>query len=657
MIKRKFKISLSIIALFSLLLVACKSGTDSTNLGRLAATSYSLNNFDNTSAPNINNVPGKDLTTAMATLQEIASLENIQPTSAAWIVGEWASYDSSGVSYKASFRNDGSYKAEVVLMQEGKSFSQIATGKWFVFKKANTSWYQLFLSDDSDPLSLENFPLEQEGADGFRIIHSYSQPIARSTLYSRLSTDIAIYPGMFFLGDYNYLAPGDFNEFRNISFSFRKNGKLRVYDKLDVINMNSEDSHTQKQYSGSWQLDAANARLIMNIEGERFRFSIQGVSTAGISLISLDTGNEVYWEKLNEGTLKSSLINIEGEYQSQNSESYFSIRPQGSGYLVDYFSDTLDFMSFFDVPATVTTDGDLQLFFPAGHFNEGKEIILRAGYNRLIMLKGFDIKDNNLQKVSSLPLAINPLSIQGTWRNALLSDAAHLSQMNYIDFYQSGKFSSTDGYGTYSFDGQNISLHKTCENKQSYKPSFSNHTLDLEIPNSAVPGLRDWGEEGSAIAEMVFKHKLDVYQLQNSPKLKPHPDIKDVYLFAQETKFRALVTYDDFISYTLSADGTGTYHAGNIGAQGIGYSGEWVSLPNFGFTYGIKYFIVQEAGKEYIVYYPSGVNLIYGDSQITYIDEIKNKNKDNVRIVELYHRRTAICESDENSLISIPLDK
>ena len=69
-------------------------------------------------------------------------------------------------------------------------------------------------------------------------------------------------------------------------------------------------------------------------------------------------------------------------------------------------------------------------------------------------------------------------------------------------------------------------------------------------------------------------------------------------------------------------------------------------------TYGIRYFIVQQSGKEYIVYYPRGVVITYAANTVDFITEVKNTYKENVRVVELYHRRTAICE-DGNLVVPL----
>jgi hypothetical protein len=646
----------SIVFLF--FIVSCGGGGGSTESSN--ETPSSGYTYDDANVTDINKPLGKDLTKASATLKEIDAIANIQKIEAAWLIGEWASYDSEGVSFKATFQDDGTYKTDMTIIKDGKSTIKSATGKWFVYQKEGVSIKHLFLTDDSNPLSVEDYPLEQEGPDGFRILHSYKNRIARSSLYSRLSTDIARYPGMFLLGSFRYLVPASElkpTAFRELTYTLRKDGTIKLHDKYDEININSADIHRQNDYTGTWTLDVAHATLNIDIEGQKVALSIRGFSTKGLSLSNLQNNASLYWERVGEGKLRASVVNMEGEYQSKNQESYFSIRKNGDGYLIDYVDGSLDDLRFFNTEATVSDNGDLHMIMPAGA-NKGEEAILRAGYNRLIIKKGFTLPDSNLQKVSNHPIAVNNESILGTWRSALYSNIDNLSHMLYASFFKDGTFIDEEGYGNYTFDGQQLQMKKTCQAPKVYTPFSGLHTLKMEVSYSPVPGLRDWGEEGSKIGETLLKHSLDAYQTQNSPKLKPHPTIKGAYLFEKETEFSALLASENYISYTLGADGKGTYHTGNLGATGYDYNDNWTHLPGFGLAFGIKYFIVQEKGKEYIVYYPQGIVLIHGDVTFDFIDEIKNNNKGNVKIVELYHRRTAICEHDStDSYYVVPLDK
>ena len=426
-----------------------------------------------------------------------------------------------------------------------------------------------------------------------------------------------------------------------------------MVEKVDIINISSDDVHQVNHYEGTWQLDTTqqNAKLIVNLEGNRFEFNINEVSSIGMTLTNNATAANLYWGKEGEGKFVSSVTHMEGEYQSITGEDYFSIRRNGNGYLVDYVSNLLGFSSFHNQPATVSANGDLHLITPAGQAGAGEEIILRMGYNRLIMLKGFTGQtDNNMQKVSRTPISNTSTPLLGAWRDTI--SALRAGQMGYINFYQDGTYKYAGGYGTYTFDSQTLKMDETCHASKIYHPTFADHKLDLDINRSAVPGLRDWGETGSKVGEYLFKHALDVYQLQNSPKLKAHPSINGVYVFAKSTKFSSLNSGGSFTSFSMEADGTGSYHIGNTSRPYL-ENDYWQTLPNDGLGYGIRYFILQQSGKEYIIYYPRGIAITYSANTVDFITEVKNEYKENVRVAELYHRRTAICE-DGN--IVTPLD-
>lgn len=632
-----------------MMLIGCGSSGNQNNHSRQTATGNS--NASPSTISDINAIPGKDLSTASKVLKAINDLPDVEPIPANWIHGEWVSYDSKGISYKTTFNADGSYKTEITVISKGKSTTESKTGKWRVYQKTGNTTYQLFITSDGNPYSVENYPMEQEGADGFRIVHSYQIPLARSRLYSRADTDIAIYPGMFLLGTYTYNPPArSFNEFRKNSYTLRKDGSFKMIEKVDVINLSEPDVHEVNQYDGRWRLDTGGgeAKLIVTFDDGEFTFKIDAASTTGLSL----DNQSLYWEKVDEGKLRSSVAHMEGEYQSSTGEDYFSIHRDADGYLVDFVSNYFPDTSFKNLPATVLPNGDLQLITPEGHIGAGSQKILRMGYNRLIMLKGFDGQtDKNMQKISHTPIAHTSTPLLGAWRDTI--SALRVGQMGYINFYQDGTYKYTHGYGTYTFDSQTLKMDETCQESKIYHPTFADHKLDLDINRSAVPGLRDWGESGSKVGEYLFKHALDVYQLQKSPKLKAHPGINGVYVFAKAAKFRALNGSGSFTSFSLEADGTGSYHIGNTSRPYL-ENGYWQTLPNDGLGYGIKYFILQEAGKEYIVYYPRGIAISYDNSNFNFIAEVKNEYKENVRVVELYHRRTAICE-DGN--IVVPLDR
>ena len=582
----------------------------------------------------INKVPGDDLTKASEVLKKINSIPTIKKIEAPWIYGEWYAYEDGGLSYKATFHKDGTYTSETTRIQNGKSSAERSSGKWYIYEKPGVNVKHLFLTKENSPFYIDNMPIEQEGPDGFRLLYTGEQPVNRSILYIRSTTNIAIYPEMNLIGRYHYLS-SDYTEF---IYTLLKDGTFIV-------------SNQNNEYKGTWSLDVANAKLNIRLNGEYLSFSIIDSYSDSLMLKNHQNNEELYWEKLNEGKLVASVVNIAGEYQSRKSESYISIRKNSNGYLVDYYHGDLQSLEFSSLPATADANGDLHMILPQGHLDAGKEVILRAGYNRIIMLQGFTLVDHGMQKVSNKPIVPNNSSILGTWRNNIWG-----GHMEYISFFKNGTYRADDGYGKYSFDGTKLQMKKTCKPLKTYKPFSSLHTLELDVSYSQVPGLHNWGDEGSKINEILFKHDLDYYQTKNSPKLKPNPEVKGTYLFANETNFDALVSPSDFISYTFHADGKGLYHLGNIGPTYLDNNNVWRQATNSGLGYGINYFIVQEKGKEYIVYYPKGVVLSYIANRFNFIDEIKNKK--DVRIVELYHRRTTICDYDSISGYNIvPLSK
>ncbi len=627
------------------------------NAAQIEAYIVSGNGNGNGGGSDINHVPGVDLSTASATLNAITNINNLQKINATWLQGEWASYDPKGISHKISFTPDGKYQHESTTLKDGKTSVAQSTGKWRVYEKTGTQRYYLYLTDDTNPYSLQDFPVEPVGTDAFRLVNQYKYPVSRSILYSRLNDPFTIYPGMNFIGTFeNTLAyiDSDLN-YHTLYLTFNKDGSLKFED-YDVTT--DLDGVLTRSETGTWRLDTQKTQLIIRLDSDTADeiFTILSTSYRSFNWRT-QHGGKTYWTRTKTGIIRPdySAANMQGEYQAQKDESYFSIRRNGQGYIVDYIDDSLDFLSFKNVPAEQLDNGDLSLTFPPGHFNAGKPIILRAGYNRLVRIKGFAL-GKNFQKVSKYPVTQEPVSVLGGWRNAIFSASGF---MNYVNFYKDGTFKASQGYGKYTVDSNNkITMKKTCESPKTYNPSFADHRLGLNVPYSPLPGLRDWGDEGSEVGQILFKHALDAYQTAKSPRLKPYPGRNGAYLFQNETHFRALLTSSDFISYTLKPDGTGTYHAGNIGLQGLGYSDQWVTLPGFGLSYGIKYFIVQQGDKEYIVYYPSGYLLVQiNNFSSTYIDQIKAANGKNIRVVELYHRRTAICEHDStDSYYILPLD-
>ena len=596
---------------------------------------------------NINEPSGRDLSTAEATIKAISEIKDIEQDSAIWLYGEWMSYDDSGGSYKLIFHDDGSYDYENTIINNGKTVVASSKGQWFVFTKLKSQKHHLFLTDNNNPFFLDNYPLEQESNNAFRIINQYGG-LSRSMLYVRSNQDYAIYPGMALIGTFtqsNAYQAND-NSDHSLSYSFSKDGSF-VYKDF-IAGFDFQDKIVES-ILGTWWLDTANSKLVIHADGADYRFKIESLSSNSMSLIE-ENGTKSYWSKTFSYLPSIEITNMQGEYQSLEDESYFSIRQTYSGYFVDFHSNFLDFMNFNNLAAKQLANGDLQLFFPAGHFNEGKEIILRASYNRIMAIKGFDVIDNNIQKVSKYPITKNSSDILGGWRSSIFSASGF---MQYLFFYDQNIFISTDGYGQYSFDGRQIILKQTCSTPKVYNPSFSNHSLDLDADYSAVPGLRDWGQTGAELGRVLFKHDLDSYQKHNSPILKPHPNIDSGYLFAQEQQFWTLLAGDNYISYRLEPNGTGTWHSGALERSGYDVFDNWQEIPGYSLSYRIKYFIKQEADKEYIVYYPSGIALLEIDNKYSTIADIKNSN-DDIRVVELYHRRTTICEDGKYVL---PLQK
>jgi hypothetical protein len=410
----------------------------------------------------------------------------------------------------------------------------------------------------------------------------------------------------------------------------------------------------------------------MNFNGQTTICTINAAKSGNLD-VSIGT-NSQRWSKVRY--IEFSDDNEErlvGEYRDRSSASYVSIKKDGDAFLVDMVEQSDNADRYFQVPATLLSNGDLSLTIPSSdtyNFNAGKKVVMRAVYNQLHFLEIpttlFASSDTlQMEKVSKYPFTPTN-SIQGGWTNSLLKSSGYMSS---IKFLQDGTFFDTglEGqleYGQYSINGTNVTFHKTCKAPETKEFSFDGHWLLLNsstynpsfngVTYNHVPGMDAFGEHNSVISQVMFEHAMDRYKVANAPRLIPHPQISGVYLFGDQIRYDAT-----YASFTLMPDGTGRLFSGSIDHFEDYYTEEWLGSQTTGGIFGLKYFVLLEKEKEYLVYYYDGAFIGDYDNVHT-IGEVEGNIKD-VKVAEIFHGRTALCHDyiDDDSSVGIimPLKK
>ena len=396
----------------------------------------------------------------------------------------------------------------------------------------------------------------------------------------------------------------------------------------------------------------------MRVDGKVEEYTLSSEFDAnGPSIALKQKGSEesIHWKKVEDISINSSNDLFVGEYREHDGTDYITIRKNGDNYLVDI---RYRFLKVDDLEAKINNDGNLEMNTPHDYYDDTL-LVFKAGYNRLIVVKDEASSISQMkyiEKVSSHLLPKENSTIFGAWntKNFSTEDYADIEYyMHDGTFFKTG-IGGNIVYGTYTFDGQKVTTTSTCEAPNIRDVSFEGRYFENILTYYPIAGIKSFGKAGSKMESIQFQHQLDYYQTKNGVKLKPHPKLENAYLFTEFRQFNDLYNW-----FKLEPDGTGTFFAGSTLWYEEDFTGVWNQEVN-SHLYNIKYMVVFEEGKEYLIYYYEGINVNYSgyNSQTTvldYTETIKDAKK-----VEIFHGRTALCykvgDQDRSKGIVLPMD-
>lgn len=570
------------------------------------------------------NTPLADTQNVFAELDALADLKRV---AAGWLNGSWASFNHDNETVTNSryqFNGDGSYQYEKRYYDEEQSAYSDA-GSWRVYQQTDTEFYYLFLVDGNGDLI--DLPMEREGDNGFRLIYPYGRPTAYSSLYARLGSTDAIYPGMQFLGTYETIDYDDDQNHRTV-YEFLSDGTVS----REVYGDFTYDRALQYRDAGTWSVDN-NLKLHLTLNGRTRTFTMGTQSAGSVFKGSLypegEDGYE-YWTKLFENPVLPEADPLVGEYRSSFYTDYIIVRKENGRYLVD-FSDN----DYRDLEAEKLPNGNLRMTLPAAPdgytYYEGDIVELEAGYNHLFFAQrssaSFMVTGGFYQKTTRFPFPEVQPALTGGW---ITSPSRAFSRKAYLYFLSDGRYyfdnSGSSGIyqGRYSIEGDSVGLKRICEDKETAAIDFRRHYLEFEgIDFGPVPGIATMGDTGLKIKELVFSHKHDLFKQQYGPALSAHPGLDKAYLFAEAQAFTGLNS-----KLELQSNGDGEFT-------------NWSDDGSLFLTLGLKYFITVQDGLEYFAFYYTGDT--YGTYVTSAGSDVEPETVADARLRALYNGRTNLC--------------
>jgi hypothetical protein len=586
---------------------------------------------------------GEDLTTPKATLKKIKEIPEFSKVDFPWLSGNWASYAVPGLGMQdrmLNFKTDGTYTYKDITLRTKTKSAQ--DGKYTVYEHTSSNWYYLFLIPNKNSV-ITSYLFEKEDKNSFRLINKYKYPaFSSSFLYTRIGTNTpAVYPGMSFLGTYQYTDHTDIinGSYKNVyHYIFKEDNTLLKRHYFDVDYNKYE---LRSEIKGAWKINQDNFQLEIILNGKLDKYSLTSEFDAkgpSISIKNDKDSDSIHWKKIKDIAIVSTDDQFVGEYREHDGTSYISIDKRGGSYWVDIH---YSFLKVENLEAHINQDGDLEMS-PPNRYQNNTLLVLRAGYNRVIVVKdeASSISQMDyLEKVSKYKLPKTNATIYGGWKTRNFATDKFVDLQYYM---HDGSYFETDVgghiiYGTYTFDGAQVTTNRTCKSPSVRDVSFKGPIFKNILSYYPVIGIKSFEESGSKLESILFKHQLHVYQSKNNVKLKPHPKLNGAYVFAKEREFNDVYNY-----FKLKPDGTGTFFAGSSLYYEDDFTGEWNQHTN-SHLFNIKYMVLFEDDKEYLVYYLSGISVNYsGYNSTTTVLNYTETIKD-AKMVELFHGRTALC--------------
>lgn len=579
----------------------------------------------------------QNLSSVAATMAALENINGLEKVTSNWFTGEWvAFYFDNGrvVEQKLNFHSNGTYQSESITQINNTPKVIRAEGRWLVLSGGSDGKFNLTLWNATGNLR-GNYPIENEGNNGLRLINQSSKPDVRSVLYSRLNSSANVrFPGMFLLGDFEYINYKGRKNQHLFRYQFNKNGTVRrrIYGDFSL------DRALQSDTTGRWTISANGDQLRLTFRGKTNAFTIRNATHSTVSMYTSAT-NYQYWKRLQEPRI-ADIDSFIGEFQGNNKEGYLSIQKNGNGYLVDVVEPFEGGKEYQKLRGTRLKNGQLSVKVPA-QYNGETQLILEAGYNRLLVKETpaqffFQTSNDYLEKVSSTPLKRNPVNILGQWRNTLYSGKG-----SYYIFLDDGRYYSSrvsSEYGTYTLNGNTLTLSPVCGGSYKRTAKIVDHRLKLDtIYYTPTPGIRELGRAGTQLENTLFKAQLDRRKETYGAKLKPHPRYRGVFVFAEKTEFLG-----SYVKMSFKADGTGTQFSGAIyEVYDFWDLRRYIGLEIDSFSFGIEYYVTKEGDKEAVVFYNTGI----WTSSYRGVQRIGSAagNPASARSLKLYHGRSAVC--------------
>ncbi|MCK5829205.1 MAG: hypothetical protein KAH20_02780 [Methylococcales bacterium] len=571
------------------------------------------------------------------TIAAINNINGLNKIAGDWLAGEWGTfYFDNGrvVEEKINFNLDGTYQSESINKKVNQEH-----GKWLLVASPEKDSMNLTLWNSTGALA-GSYPIEREGNNSFRLINQSSKPDVRSILFTN-SAAVARFPGMFFLGNFEYINYKGAANRHLFRYHFNNNGTVRrlIYGDFSL------DRKLQSDTTGTWSINSDSSQFQLTFADQAEHFTIKNATSSTVSMYTSKTEYQ-YWKRFQE----SILPNVDpfvGEFQGNKTQGYLSIKKAGNNYLIDVVEGHRSGKAYYQVPGTVLDNGQLSITVPK-QYNGDTQLIMQAGYNRLIVKETpgtffLPINDNYyMEKVSRKPLTSNPVNIFGQWRNT-----SSVGKGTYYIFLDDGHYyrsSVSYEYGTYRLSGNSISMTPSCGDSYTNNFEIADHRIKLNtISYNPVPGIRELGNIGTQLENTLFKSQLDRFLETNGAKLKPHPLYAGVFVFAEETKFST-----GYVAMTFKPDGTGNQFSGSI----LDIYDAW-DLRRFigtridSFLFNIDYYVAIDGDKESVVYYNNG-GWVSDYRGVLKFGSFKG-NPNSAKELKLYHGRSAVCYTITNN--------
>jgi len=211
---------------------------------------------------------GEDLTSPEATFKKIGEIPEFSKVHLPWLSGEWASYSVPRLGIEdsiISFKSDGTYPyKDITLLKKSKNEQR---GQYTIFKHVSSKWFVLLLTSTQHSV-VNSYILEKEDDNSFRLINKYKKPaLGTNFLYTRLDSKTpAIYPGMYFLGTYQYTDHTDTigGSYKNVyQYQFNADNTLIKKHYYDVA---LHDFELRSTKEGTWKINQDTFQLELRVE-------------------------------------------------------------------------------------------------------------------------------------------------------------------------------------------------------------------------------------------------------------------------------------------------------------------------------------------------------------------------------------------------------